>query len=71
MKKATAAELAQCEVIGPVQEGFNRDSQFCREECQMELRNRTFALGGDTVLFTGRGSGMAYKCGTTAGKVTK
>ena len=55
------ADVAGCEMLGNV-EGLSRGALICAEPCQIELRNRTAALGGDTVFFTGSGTGMAYRC---------
>lgn len=56
------ADVARCEMLGNV-EGLGRGGLICAKPCKVDLRNRTAALGGDTVLFTGGGTGMAYRCG--------
>jgi hypothetical protein len=57
----SAADVANCELVGNV-EGLGRGGLVCAKPCELDLRNRTAALGGDTVLFTGGGTGMAYRC---------
>jgi hypothetical protein len=59
------ADVEKCEMLGNV-EGIGRGGLICAEPCKIDLRNRTAALGGDTVLFTGGGIGMAYRCGRPA-----